>query len=50
MGPRDTGGLYWTQPFFDEGAGNIWMVTAAYPVVRDGEFIAVATVDVPIGM
>ncbi len=48
MGPRDTGGLYWTQPFFDEGAGNIWMVTAAYPVVRDGEFIAVATVDVPI--
>ncbi|MDY0020693.1 MAG: GAF domain-containing protein, partial [Anaerolineae bacterium] len=47
-GPRDTGGLYWTLPFFDEGAGNIWMVTAAYPVIRNGEFIAVATVDVPI--
>jgi hypothetical protein len=24
------------------------MVTAAYPVIRNGEFIAVATVDVPI--
>ena len=47
-GPRDTGGLYWTKPFFDEGAGEIWMVTAAYPVVRDGRFVAVATVDVPI--
>jgi len=47
-GPRDAGTLYWTQPFFDEGAGNIWMVTAAYPVIRDEEFVAVATVDVPI--
>jgi len=47
-GPRDTGRLYWTLPYFDEGAGNIWMVTASYPVIRDGEFIGVATIDVPI--
>jgi len=47
-GPRDTGGLYWSLPYFDEGAGDIWMVTASYPVMRDGEFIAVATMDVPI--
>jgi GAF domain-containing protein/HAMP domain-containing protein len=47
-GPRDTKRLYWTLPYFDEGAGNIWMVTASYPVIRDGEFIGVATIDVPI--
>ncbi len=47
-GPQDTGGLYWTAPFFDEGAGNVWMITAAYPVVRKDEFIGVATVDVQI--
>jgi len=47
-GPRSTSGLYWSLPYFDEGAGNIWMVTASYPVYRDGKFTAVATVDVPI--
>ncbi len=48
LGPRDTGKLYWSLPYFDEGAGNIWMVTASYPITRAGEFIGVATMDVPI--
>jgi len=47
-GPRDTRDLYWTAPFFDEGAGDVWMTTAAYPIVREGSFIGVATVDVEI--
>ena len=47
-GPRASGKLYWTLPYFDEGAGNIWMVTASYPVIREGEFTGVATMDVPI--
>ena len=47
-GPRDTEGLYWSLPYFDEGAGDIWMVTASFPVVRDGDFTGVATIDVPI--
>ncbi len=47
-GPRDTGKLYWSLPYFDEGAGNIWMVTASYPITRAEEFIGVATMDVPI--
>ncbi|MDY0018589.1 MAG: GAF domain-containing protein [Anaerolineae bacterium] len=47
-GARDSGELYWTLPYFDEGAGNIWMVTASYPVVRENKFTGVATVDIPI--
>lgn len=36
----------WTEPFFDEGAGNILMVTYSVPFYRASEFAGVVTVDV----
>jgi sigma-B regulation protein RsbU (phosphoserine phosphatase) len=44
--PKATGGAVWTDPYFDEGAGNVLMVTYAVPFVRDGTFRGVTTVDV----
>lgn len=39
----------WTEPYFDEGAGNILMATYAAPVLRpDGTLHAVLTADVPL--
>lgn len=47
--PRQIGEGVWTEPFFDEGAGNIVMCTYAAPFFRrDGSFRGVATVDVPL--
>jgi sigma-B regulation protein RsbU (phosphoserine phosphatase) len=46
--PRNTGEALWTEPFFDEGAGDIAMCTYAAPIVRGGSFIGVATVDLPL--
>lgn len=43
---------YWSEPYFDEGGGNILMTTYSHPiyVLRDGEpaFIGVATIDVAL--
>ncbi len=36
----------WTDPYFDEGAGNVLMVTYSAPFFRDGRFRGVTTVDV----
>lgn len=36
----------WTEPFFDKGAGDVAMCTFTAPIVRDGKFAGVATVDV----
>lgn len=38
----------WTEPYFDNEAGNIWMVTYSMPVFRDNSFWAVVTIDIPI--
>ncbi len=46
--PEATGQPIWTDPFFDEGAGDIVMCTYSAPFFRDGAFAGVATVDVPI--
>lgn len=35
----------WSEPYFDNGAGNIAMVTYSAPLLRDGHFIGVTTVD-----
>lgn len=43
---RDTNTARWTDPYFDEGAGNAVMVTYSAPFSRDGAFAGVATVDV----
>ncbi len=44
--PKRTGNGVWTDPYFDEGAGNELMVTYAVPFRRDGAFRGVTTVDV----
>ncbi|MDR2350628.1 MAG: methyl-accepting chemotaxis protein [Deltaproteobacteria bacterium] len=36
MTPRMTGKQYWTEPYFDEGAGNTWMCTFSTPI-KDGQ-------------
>ncbi len=44
--PRQTGRAFWTEPFFDEGAGNVEMVTFVAPFFRDGVFRGTVNVDV----
>ncbi len=46
--PRDTGGAVWTDPYFDEGAGNILMSTYSVPFFSNHEFLGIATVDIPL--
>ena len=48
VAPRDSGRSLWTDPYFDEGAGNIYMVTFSVPFERDGRVIGVTTVDVDL--
>ncbi len=38
----------WTEPYFDEGGGNIYMTTFSAPFFREGRFIGVATIDIPL--
>jgi PAS domain S-box-containing protein len=40
----------WTEPYFDEGAGNIWMCTYSVPVYRNEEIWAVVTIDIPLSV
>ncbi|MHC5113867.1 MAG: SpoIIE family protein phosphatase [Planctomycetota bacterium] len=44
--PKATGRGVWTDPYFDEGAGEVLMVTFSEPFTRDGEFRGVTTVDI----
>ena len=46
--PRIAGKGVWTKPYFDEGAGNIYMITYSIPIKRDKKFIGVVTVDVDL--
>lgn len=49
-GPRSTKAPFWSDPYFDEGAGDILMVTYSVPFFRQGRFAGVATVDVDISV
>ncbi|MCP3905972.1 MAG: SpoIIE family protein phosphatase [Planctomycetes bacterium] len=44
--PKKLGSGVWTDPYFDEGAGNVLMVTFSEPFTRDGRFRGVTTVDI----
>ncbi len=44
--PKQTGEGVWTDPYFDEGAGNVLMVTYSAPFFRDGALRGVTTVDI----
>lgn len=46
--PREAGSPVWVEPYFDEGAGNVLMVTYGVPVTRQGHFRGVLTVDVSL--
>ena len=47
--PIEHGTGIWTEPYFDEGAGDILMSTFATPVrTPDGTIIAVITLDLPL--
>ena len=45
-GVLESGRGLWTEPYFDEGAGNVMMTTYSAPFYRDGVIGGVATVDV----
>ena len=51
---KDAGEGIWTEPYFDEGAGNILMITYSVPFFEagtdgeDGEFRGVTTVDIDL--
>ena len=38
----------WTEPYFDAGGGEIWMVTRSVPVFEGDRIVAVATTDLPV--
>lgn len=44
--PRQTLRPFWTEPFFDDGAGNVEMVTFVSPFLNDGRFRGTVNVDV----
>ncbi len=46
--PKERGAGTWTDPYFDEGAGNVLMTTYSAPFFRDGAFRGVITVDIQL--
>ena len=46
--PREASTGVWTEPYFDEGGGNIYMTTFSAPFFREGRFTGVATIDIPL--
>ena len=47
--PMKTGRPVWSEPYFDEGAGNIMMSTYSVPFAGpDGEPLGVTTIDIPL--
>ncbi|MBI4005985.1 MAG: SpoIIE family protein phosphatase [Gammaproteobacteria bacterium] len=45
---RNAGKPIWTEPYYDEGAGNILMNTFSVPFYQDGNFLGVATIDIAL--
>lgn len=46
--PIQSGQPRWSDPYFDRGAGDSWMVTYSVPFRRQGQIRGVATVDVAL--
>ena len=46
--PRVTGKAAWSDPYFDEGAGNILMCTYSVPFFIKGQFSGITLVDIPL--
>ena len=48
--PKQSGQPVWTDPYFDEGIGDILMTTYSAPFLWNGEFGGVTTVDIDLEM
>ncbi len=47
--PIELGHAVWSEPYFDEGGGDIWMVTYSLPLYAEGNrLIGVVTSDLPV--
>ncbi len=46
--PLAAGAGIWTPPYFDEGGGEIWMITRSVPVRDGGRIFAIVTTDLPV--
>ena len=46
--PKKTGEPAWTDPYFDDGAGNILMITYSVPILEEGVFTGIATIDISL--
>ena len=46
--PLAANGSIWTPPYFDEGGGEIWMITRSVPARDDGGIFAIVTTDLPV--
>ena len=46
--PLAEGKSIWSEPYFDEGGGDIWMVTRSTPVSDDGGVFAIVTTDLAV--
>jgi len=46
--PATLGRAIWSEPYFDEGAGDIMMSTYSVPFYRDGRLWGITTIDIPL--
>ncbi len=46
--PQKSGAPVWTEPYFDDGVGNIIMCTHSVPFYKNGKFQGIVTVDVRV--
>ena len=47
-GPLDANAGVWTEPYFDAGGGEIWMITRSVPVWDGEDIFAIVTTDLPV--
>ncbi|MDL2221813.1 SpoIIE family protein phosphatase [Parabacteroides sp. OttesenSCG-928-N08] len=47
--PKMLGNRYWTEPYFDDGGGEMLMLTYSNPIYdKEGQFVGILTVDVSL--
>lgn len=46
--PKELNKAVWSEPYFDEGGGNIIMSTYSVPFYRDNEFYGIVTADISL--
>ncbi len=47
-GPIEADAAVWTEPYFDAGGGDIWMITRSVPLRDAGRVFAVVTTDLAV--